>query len=509
MDKIVSANYLPKFNLKSDFITHLSEVVDRIINNDPPNGEWDPRAIGLLTNWKSEFEDILDKYRKFFAIADEAAAELIREFGYSYLLGVLEKSEVDLEDFKPLMTLLHFLKGSERGMLLVVQMLGFEMDESFTEEWWEVLPQEFWGRPVMPDPVNFPGDPGWWADPRWGNSSYGDEFNISNRRRVDTFRLWLSGRIPGQRRAEDTLFRRRYKLDWDPIPYSSVASYNRQILAEGGAYNVVRNEFRITEETELLQDTFIEVQYMTRYEVLYRRDVVTVPLTGQASFLLNPDALPDSEMVFRSGSLIPLDKTSVNNGYLVVDPSITLMAGDVLDIRYFSNLSGVTPYEKKVTVGPPPFSRTIPLGVELLNKEAVFVFRNGLKVYLSEYDIDGENLVLSSGVSAAPGDVFFIKYYDGYQGFYGDVINIETADSITISRAFVSAMKEFCRDYVYPVLEDIVVHSTCPGTSYSIGANDCEVVAEVDNMLPVYAVAQDYGGCDCELRLELTIDSGI
>lgn len=72
-------------------------------------------------------------------LSKERNAQIISEFGYQYLLDALDLSPMDVALIRSFITTIHWLKGSRRGVDLLIDLLELE-DYVQVYEWWEDNP---------------------------------------------------------------------------------------------------------------------------------------------------------------------------------------------------------------------------------------------------------------------------------------------------------------------------------------------------------------------------------
>ncbi len=84
-------------------------------------------------------KDTLFKFKDRSKIQVDALQSYITEQGYEYIVNVLELTKEQLETLTEYLNLIHFLKGTRRGLELVMNLLGIVVE---IEEWWESDPKE-------------------------------------------------------------------------------------------------------------------------------------------------------------------------------------------------------------------------------------------------------------------------------------------------------------------------------------------------------------------------------
>lgn len=92
------------------------------------------------------FYELINKYQNTAELPLEMLKEFIREQGYGYILDLVVQDEKTVKLLWYMLVLIHQLKGSREGLLLVLSLLEDNFDPSKTTitEWYETLPV---GRP--------------------------------------------------------------------------------------------------------------------------------------------------------------------------------------------------------------------------------------------------------------------------------------------------------------------------------------------------------------------------
>lgn len=115
-----SIKYIPKKLQEHQLYTQVTELIDKVVADN-----------------QQYFDDIAFKHKDYSRVSPEAIEATINEYGYDYLLDIMELTGTDPEDLINFLALIHYLKGNKKGLELVLRLL----DVSFTvEEWWEQLP---------------------------------------------------------------------------------------------------------------------------------------------------------------------------------------------------------------------------------------------------------------------------------------------------------------------------------------------------------------------------------
>ena len=92
----------------------------------------------LLENNTIELNDSIYKFKNRSKIQIESLQNFIGEQGYEYIVNVLSLTKDQLETLTDYLNLIHFLKGTRKGLELVLSLLGIIAE---IREWWEETPQ--------------------------------------------------------------------------------------------------------------------------------------------------------------------------------------------------------------------------------------------------------------------------------------------------------------------------------------------------------------------------------
>lgn len=97
------------------------------------------KIVEVINNFteieRVEFNDVLLKYRDPYSISTEGANEVIEEFGFGYITGMIEV--LTQEEMGTLVSYIGFislLKGSRNGLEVIFDLLKFKYE---IIEWWE------------------------------------------------------------------------------------------------------------------------------------------------------------------------------------------------------------------------------------------------------------------------------------------------------------------------------------------------------------------------------------
>lgn len=118
MSDIDYSQYLPS-KLRD---TDLHQKVIDVVNN-------------LTQEQRDEFKDVLLKYKDPFSITDDAAREIIKEFGFEYITEIIETlSNQDLGSLVTYIGFISTMKGHKTGLEVIFKLLGFDYE---IVEWFE------------------------------------------------------------------------------------------------------------------------------------------------------------------------------------------------------------------------------------------------------------------------------------------------------------------------------------------------------------------------------------
>jgi len=92
------------------------------------------------------FYELTNKYQNTAELPLEMLKEFIREQGYGYILDLVVQDEDTVKLLWYMLVLIHQLKGSKEGLLLVLSLLesNFDPDKTTITQWYETIPV---GRP--------------------------------------------------------------------------------------------------------------------------------------------------------------------------------------------------------------------------------------------------------------------------------------------------------------------------------------------------------------------------
>lgn len=120
--KISTQQFIPQELSTDELLEEFYRLVDYLLNSN------------VVT-----LNDTLYKFKDRSKIQVEALQSYITEQGYEYIVNVLSLTKDQLETLTEYLNLIHFLKGTRRGLELVLDLLGIVADIT---EWWEEDPKE-------------------------------------------------------------------------------------------------------------------------------------------------------------------------------------------------------------------------------------------------------------------------------------------------------------------------------------------------------------------------------
>lgn len=119
--KISTQIYIPK-NLRNDALyAEFYRLLDYLLESNTP-----------------VLNDFTQKFKNRENIQIEALESFIGEQGYDYIVSVLDLTKDQLETLSNYLNLIHFLKGTRKGLELVLKLLGIVTEIT---EWWEEEPK--------------------------------------------------------------------------------------------------------------------------------------------------------------------------------------------------------------------------------------------------------------------------------------------------------------------------------------------------------------------------------
>lgn len=121
---INSIKYLPKEFRKNVYYMKICSLIDSLLSSNSEYFEYE----------RDTFQSTMNKYRDFRNLEVNTIHQIVREFGYQYIVDILELPESKLKDLMAYLALINILKGSKQGLELVLSLLGFDFK---LLEWFE------------------------------------------------------------------------------------------------------------------------------------------------------------------------------------------------------------------------------------------------------------------------------------------------------------------------------------------------------------------------------------
>jgi len=121
---INSAKYLPPALAKNVYYTKICSLIDSLLST---NSEYFQYELNTLAS-------VINKYRDFRNLDNTSIHQVVKEFGYQYIIDILELPDSRLRDLMAYLALINMLKGTKSGLELVLSLLGFDFK---LLEWFE------------------------------------------------------------------------------------------------------------------------------------------------------------------------------------------------------------------------------------------------------------------------------------------------------------------------------------------------------------------------------------
>ena len=113
---ISSAKYLPPELQKNEYFIKQCSLIDALLSD----------SSEYFAHERLQLQNSIDKYRDYRNLDDSSLHQLVQEFGFQYIIDVLELPESKLKNVVAYLSLINTLKGSKTGLELVLSLLGFE-----------------------------------------------------------------------------------------------------------------------------------------------------------------------------------------------------------------------------------------------------------------------------------------------------------------------------------------------------------------------------------------------
>ena len=121
---IDSAKYLPSELQKNEYYLKICSLIDSLLSS---NSEY-------FANERMMLQEAINKYKDYRNLRDTTLHQLVKEFGFQYIIEILSLPESRLKNIIAYLSLINMLKGSKTGLELVLTLLDFEYEIT---EWWE------------------------------------------------------------------------------------------------------------------------------------------------------------------------------------------------------------------------------------------------------------------------------------------------------------------------------------------------------------------------------------
>lgn len=121
---INSAKYLPPALAKNPYYAKFCSLIDSLLST---NSEYFTYELEAL-------QSSMNKYRDYRNLDNTSIHQVVKEFGYQYIIDILELPDSRLRDLIAYLALINMLKGTKSGLELVLSLLGFDFK---LLEWFE------------------------------------------------------------------------------------------------------------------------------------------------------------------------------------------------------------------------------------------------------------------------------------------------------------------------------------------------------------------------------------
>lgn len=121
---INSAKYLPLELAKNEYYQKICSLIDSLLSSNSNYFEYERNAL----------QSAMNKYRDYRNLDNSSIHQLVKEFGFQFIIDILELPDSRLRDLIAYLALINMLKGSKSGLELVLSLLGFQFH---LLEWFE------------------------------------------------------------------------------------------------------------------------------------------------------------------------------------------------------------------------------------------------------------------------------------------------------------------------------------------------------------------------------------
>ena len=121
---INSAKYLPPKLQENEYYLKQCSLIDSLLSD---NSEYFVYERMML-------QESINKYKDYRNLRDSTLHQLVKEFGFQYIIDIFDLPESKLKNLIAYISLINMLKGSKQGLELVLTLL--DLDHRLLE-WWE------------------------------------------------------------------------------------------------------------------------------------------------------------------------------------------------------------------------------------------------------------------------------------------------------------------------------------------------------------------------------------
>lgn len=137
IDNTIEWLCIPKIESDFDINSFLPEI-----NRDNPQQKlyyiFRDMMTFIISDNENRLKNITNKYIDPYSLEDEYINEIIKENGYEYILETKQFTSQELKNFLFFLKVIHALKGTRKGVQLVLDLIGYP----YTEElWYEMSPK--------------------------------------------------------------------------------------------------------------------------------------------------------------------------------------------------------------------------------------------------------------------------------------------------------------------------------------------------------------------------------
>lgn len=120
------------------------EAIDSFLSQQLRNTDLGAKArdmmLFIVNNFNDDVGDVANRYKHRELVSEDGIKEAIREMGYGYVSDLMDTiTNFQFNTLLSFIDLMVELKGTRKGMELVLELLGFD---SIIQEWWEITPNK-------------------------------------------------------------------------------------------------------------------------------------------------------------------------------------------------------------------------------------------------------------------------------------------------------------------------------------------------------------------------------